>query len=169
MVKRRKVLGMAALAGAAPLLAACGFKLRQAPEFAFKTLVLAMPATALGTELRRQLEGTGRVTVVAPGEPGADKADVQLHSEGERRERAVVSLTASGEVREFQLRIIFAFSLRTQGGQELLPAAEITRQMDQSYSESAALSKETEAQMLYQSMQSDIVQQVMRQLATVKI
>lgn len=169
MVKRRSALGMGAMAGLVPLLAACGFKLRQAPEFAFKTLVLVMPASSLGTELRRQLEGTGHITVLAPGEPGADKADVQLHSAGERRERAVVSLTTSGEVREFQLRIIFGFSLRTQDGRELLPATEITRQMDQSYSESAALSKEAEAQMLYQSMQSDIVQQVMRQLATVKI
>ncbi|MDO5625869.1 MAG: LPS assembly lipoprotein LptE [Pseudomonadota bacterium] len=158
---------MAATA-AVPLLSACGFQLRQAPEFAFKTLVLAMPATELSTELRRQLQGTGRITVLNPGEAGADTADMVLQSAGEHRERTVVSVTASGEVREFQLRIRFGFHLRTPGGRELLPPTDIERQIDQSYSESAALSKETEALMLYRTMQGDIVQQVMRQLATVK-
>ena len=81
----------------------------------------------------------------------------------------MVSLTATGAVREFQLRIRFAFKVLTPAGRELLPQAEILREIDQSYSESAALSKEQEALMLYQNMQSDIVQQVMRRLATVKI
>ena len=86
----------------------------------------------------------------------------------QQRERTVVSFTATGEVREFQLRIRFRFRLRTPEGRELLPMSEIVRQIDQSYSESAALSKEQEALMLYQNLQSDIVQQVMRRLATVK-
>ena len=166
---RRHLLRAAAATVAAPLLKACGFQLRQAPQFAFRTIVLAMPATALAVELRRQLEGTGRVQVLAAGAPGADKADLILESPGEQRERSVVSVTATGEVREFQLRIRLRFKLRTPDGRELLPMTDIQRQIDQSYSESAALSKEQEALMLYQNMQSDIVQQVMRRLATVKL
>ncbi len=162
MPTRRKLL---LLALAAPALGACGFQLRRAPDFAFTRIALAMPATALAVELRRQLEGTGRLEVVS--DPG--KAEVVLGSAGEQRERTVVSVTATGEVREFQLRIRFSFRLRTPDGRELLPQSEILRQIDQSYSESAALSKEQEALMLYQSMQSDIVQQVMRQLSTIKI
>ena len=162
MPTRRKLL---LLTLAAPALGACGFQLRRAPDFAFTRIALAMPATALAVELRRQLEGTGRLEVV--GDPG--KAEVVLDSAGEQRERTVVSVTATGEVREFQLRIRFSFRLRTPDGRELLPQSEILRQIDQSYSESAALSKEQEALMLYQSMQSDVVQQVMRQLSTIKI
>ena len=165
---RRHLLQAGAAVVAAPLLTACGFQLRQAPQFAFKNIVLAMPATGLGVELRRQLEGTGTLQVLAPGAAGADKADVVMESPGEQRERTVVSFTATGEVREFQLRIRFSFRLRTPEGRELLPMSEIVRQIDQSYSESAALSKEQEALMLYQNLQSDIVQQVMRRLATVK-
>jgi LPS-assembly lipoprotein len=161
MGARRRLLAAAA---AAPLLTACGFQLRRAPEFGFARIALAMPATSLATELRRQLEGTGRVEVVSD----AARADVVLESTGEARERTVVSVTAAGEVREFQLRIRFKFRLRAADGRELLPGAEILRQIDQSYSESAALSKESEALMLYQNMQSDIVQQVIRRLATVK-
>lgn len=155
-------------AGGAVLLAGCGFQLRRAPEFDFRRIALAMPATALANELRRQLQGTGRVEVL--GEVAQARAgDVVLESPGEQRERTVVSVTATGEVREFQLRIRFGFRLRTPDGRELLPSSEILRQIDQSYSESAALSKEQEALMLYQNMQSDIVQQVMRRLSTIKL
>ena len=155
----------ALIAGAVPLLTACGFQLRQAPAFGFSRIALAMPPTALATELRRQLEGTGRVEVVTD----PTRAEVVLESAGEQRERVVVSVTATGEVREFQLRIRFKFRLRTADGRELLANSEIMRQIDQSYSESAALSKEAEALMLYQNMQGDVVQQVIRRLATVKL
>ena len=158
------------LLAAAPLaLAGCGFALRKAPHFGFKSIYLALPTgSGLGLELRRQLEGTGQIQVTTDAAQKA-KADVVLESKGEQRERAVVSLTATGEVREFQLRIRFSFKVLTPAGRELLPNAEILREIDQSYSESAALSKEQEALMLYQNMQSDIVQQVMRRLATVKL
>ena len=42
------------------------------------------------------------------------------------------------------------------------------QQQDVSYNESAALAKEAEEQLLYRSMQTDIVQQLMRRLAAVK-
>lgn len=163
MLRRRTLL---ATTLSAPLLGACGFALRKPPEFAFKTIALAMPAnSSLTTELRRQLEGTGRVQVITdPAQAG--KADAVLESPGEVRERVVVSVNATGEVRELTLRIRFSFRLRTADGRELLPMSEIMRQIDQSYAESAALSKEQEGLMLYQNMQSDIVQQVMRRLAT---
>ena len=167
MLKRRLLLALAT-APALPALTACGFQLRQAPEFGFRRIALAMPATALATELRRQLQGSGRVELLS--EVAQAKAgDVVLESPGEQRERTVVSVTASGEVREFQLRIRLRFRLRTPDGRELLPMSEILRQIDQSYSESAALSKEQETLMLYQNMQGDIVQQVLRRLATVKL
>lgn len=163
MLRRRTLL---AITLGTPLLGACGFALRKPPEFAFKTIALAMPAnSSLTTELRRQLEGTGRVQVITdPAQVG--KADAVLESPGEVRERVVVSVNATGEVRELTLRIRFSFRLRTADGRELLPMSEIMRQIDQSYAESAALSKEQEGLMLYQNMQSDIVQQVMRRLAT---
>ena len=71
---RRHLLQAGAAVVAAPLLTACGFQLRQAPQFAFKNIVLAMPATGLGVELRRQLEGTGTLQVLAPAAAGAEKA-----------------------------------------------------------------------------------------------
>jgi LPS-assembly lipoprotein len=149
---------------AALALAGCGFKLRQPPQFGFKTIRLAMPSSALMQQINRDLTATGQVRVIS--DPA--QAEVTLVSPGEQRERSVLSFTATGEAREYELRLRFSFSVTGPDGRELVPSTEILRRMDQSYSETAALSKDAEAQMLYQSMQDDIVQQVMRQLAMVK-
>lgn len=151
------------------VLTACGFALRQAPEFSFQSIYLAMPAgSTLGIELRRQLQGTGKVQVITDPAKRTE-ADVVLESLQDLRERVVVGLNASGQVREFQLRVRFKFRVRTPEGKDVIAETEILRQLDQSYSETAALSKEAEAVMLYDNMQADIVQQVLRRLATVKI
>ena len=158
--RRRTLLAAFALSP----LAGCGFALRRAPDFRFASIHLAMPATELALQRHRQLEGTGSVRVV--DDPA--KADVVLESAGEKRQRDVLSLNANGEVREYLLRIRLAWRLRTGDGRELLPVTELEREMEQSYSESDALAKEQEAQMLFRSMQSDLVQQIMRQLASVQ-
>lgn len=163
-LRRSLILGPAAVS----LLAGCGFALRQPPSFSFRSIHLALPAgSALAAALRRQLEDTGQVSVITEATRKGE-AEVVLESAGEQGERVVVSRTAAGQVREYQLRVRFRFSVRTPAGRELLAPVELLRQVDQSYSESTALSKEEEAQMLYQNMQSDIVQQVMRRLATIR-
>jgi LPS-assembly lipoprotein len=80
----------------------------------------------------------------------------------------VVGINASGQVREFQLRIRFTFRLRTLQGKQLIAPTEILQQRDISFNESAVLAKEAEEALLYRDMQSDIVQQVMRRLAAVR-
>lgn len=149
----------------ASLLAGCGFQLRQAPDFAFKSIyVNSAPTSALAKEFRRNIELDKTVAVAAT--PVA--AQVILDVLNDQREKIVVGLNASGQVREFELRVRLRFKLRTPGGKELIPDSEIVQQQDISYNESAALAKEAEEQLLYRSMQSDIVQQLMRRLAAVK-
>jgi LPS-assembly lipoprotein len=67
-----------------------------------------------------------------------------------------------------QLRVRFRFSLLTTQGKILLDEVEILQEREQSYSESAALAKEAEEQLLYRDMQQDIVQQLLRRLSAVK-
>jgi LPS-assembly lipoprotein len=158
---RRAFLALLATAG----LAGCGFRLRQAPHYAFKTIRLAMPDTALRQQLARELTATRQVRVVT--DPA--QAEVTFTSAGEQRERTILSLTATGEARELELRLRLSFSVSGPGGRELLAQTEILRRMNQSYSETAALSKESEALMLYQNMQSDVVQQVVRRLGMIRL
>ena len=98
----------------------------------------------------------------------ATGAQVVLDLLDERREKVVVGLNASGQVREFQLRERIRFRLRTPQGKELVEPTELLQQRDISFNESAVLSKEAEENLLYREMQTDLVQQLMRRLAAIK-
>jgi LPS-assembly lipoprotein len=108
--------------------------------------------------------GHGQIQVITDAAQKA-RADVVLESKGEQRERA-----GQPDGHRRGARIPAAHPLRLQGAhprRARAAAASRNPARDRpSYSESAALSKEQEALMLYQNMQSDIVQQVMRRLAT---
>ncbi len=72
-------------------------------------------------------------------------------------------------MREFQLRIRLKFRVRGAQGQELVVPTELVQQRDISFNESAVLAKEAEEVLLYRDMQSDIVQQLLRRLAAVRL
>lgn len=158
--------GFLAVALASAALAGCGFELRKAPVFAFKTLVV--PGNSPFTNyLRRNLRAAGTVEVLPADR--ADKAEATFELLGESRDNIVISTNSSGQVRELQLRLTVRFRLRGQGGKELLGPTEIQQTRDITYNETAALAKEGEAELLYRDMQSDIAQQTMRRLAAVKV
>ena len=165
-MQRRALLSLAASAAALSL-AGCGFALRKAPNFAFSTLYSGLSESSpLGVELRRSLQSTGKVQVI--NDPRRiNEAQVILDVLNDQREKVVLSLNASGQVREFQLRLRFRFRLRTLAGKELIPETEILLQRDISFNESAVLAKEAEEALLYRDMQSDVVQQILRRLAAV--
>jgi LPS-assembly lipoprotein len=85
------------------------------------------------------------------------------------QEKVILSRTSAGSVREFQLRFRIRFKLRTRDGIEVIPDTELVQERDISFSETAALSKETEEGLLYRDMRSDLVQQVLRRLAVVRM
>ncbi|WP_396431564.1 LPS assembly lipoprotein LptE [Limnohabitans sp.] len=149
-------------------LAGCGFQLRQTNDFAFKTLYANFSTTSpLGVELRRNLLGSGRIDLWT--EPKLMlKADAILDILSEERQQVAVGVSATGQVRELQLRLRVRFRLRTPQGLELIEPVELFQQRDLSFTETAALSKEIEQAILYRDMQTDIVQQIMRRLSAVK-
>ena len=164
MVARRALV----VTAAALALAGCGFPLRPAPPFAFSALYgAAAPTSPRGTARRRRIASGGGVRVV--DDPAARAAaQVVLDVLADQREKVVVGLSASGQVREFQLRTRVRFRLSTPAGKELIPETELLQQRDISFNESAVLAKEAEENLLYRDMQTDIVQQLMRRLAAVK-
>ena len=169
-MKRRtalKFLRQASLASlAAMAVGGCGFKLRSSQNYAFATIaIMPNPGGALALELRRSFGSA--VHVLSPEEP-LDKAQLVFDLLSEQREKIVVAVNSSGQVREFQLRIRVKFRVRTPQGEERVPESEILQQRDISFNESAVLAKEAEEGLLFRDMQSDIVQQLLRRLAAVK-
>jgi LPS-assembly lipoprotein len=163
MLRRTFLLAVSAIG-----LSACGFALRQAPNYPFTTIfVRVAEASALGNELKRNLASGSKLEVVTDPKR-LDSVEVVLEIITDQREKSVASTTSAGQVREFQLRTRVRFRLRTPQGKELITDTEILQQRDISYTETQALSKEAEEQLLYRNMQTDIVQQIMRRLAAVQ-
>jgi LPS-assembly lipoprotein len=166
----RCLAGGAALASTG-LLGGCGFALRQSPKFAFESLQVSnQENTVVSRALQRALSTSGvQVYTTAGAAPAPGQLpQVVLNVLVDQRERAVVGQTDSGQVREMQLRTRFRFTLSTQRGKRLIEESELLLERDISYTETAALAKATEEQLMYTDMVNDMVQQLMRRLAAVK-
>jgi LPS-assembly lipoprotein len=161
-------MGAVGIALTAAALPGCGFALRGAQSYAFNSIYLGSAGSSvLIAELQRTMQSNGNARVITEASQVA-AAQVVLDVLQDQREKVVVGVNASGQVREFQLRLRFKFSLRGQNGKELLPETELLQERDISYSETAALSKEAEEALLYRNMQTDIVQQITQRLSAVR-
>lgn len=168
-MRRRTSFQLVGAGALTALLSGCGFTLRQAPHFDFQTLFSGFaPGSTLGLQFRRNLASSGNVRIITDPKQIND-ADVLLDVLSDLRQKVVVGINASGQVREFQLRLLFKFRLRRRDGTELIPETEITQQRDLSFNEAAALAKEAEEALLYRDMEKDVVQQLLRRLGTIRI
>ncbi len=166
VTSRRSVLQFAGMTLAGAGLAGCGFRLRGSQAFAFQRIAIQpQPGGAVAQELRRSFGSA--VQVLADNAP-LTQAQLVLTVANEAREKVVVGVNSSGQVRELQLRMRVRLQLRTAQGNEIIAGDDIVQQRDISYSESAALAKDAEEALLYRDMQSDIVQQILRRLAAIQ-
>ena len=163
---RRRLL-RAAPGLAAPLLTfgGCGFELKRAAELHFDSIALTgfTPRSPLAQELRTALERS--ITV----KEAQAQAQVVLQALSEQRLRRAVAFTASGQVRDIQLRLVFRYRAQTPAERELIPDSRIELMREMTFVESAALGKEQEEQDVFREMQSDIVLQVMLRLSTIRL
>ncbi|MDD5299016.1 MAG: LPS assembly lipoprotein LptE [Gallionella sp.] len=147
------------------LLTACGFHLRGQAGMPFETLYLdaANPGTPFIADLRRNLEAN-KVRFVN----SAEKADVVLNIVSEVPEKQILTLGGSGRVNEFLLRYRVSLRAYDLKGREWIPAEEMALRRDYIYDDTKVLAKEAEEAQLYNSMISDMVQQVVRRLSRAK-
>lgn len=152
-----------AAAGAAALLAGCGFKLRQPAQLPFTRLAVSgfKPASAMADALRQSLPRS--VSIV----PMAKDAEVALVVLEERFDKTVAASTATGQVREFTLRVTLRFRFDKPDGSPLLAEQRLELTRDMSYSESSALAKQTEEAGLVRDMRMDLAQQLVQMMAAV--
>ena len=160
----RTLLLLTALLLTTLLLTACGFHLRGQAGMPFQTLYLDANAGApFLNDLRRNLEAN-KVKLVST----AEQADVVLNIVSEIPEKQILTLGGSGRVNEFQLRYRVSLRAYDLEGQDWIPAEEIMLRRDYIYDDTKILAKEAEETLLYQSMRSDMVQQIMRRLSRAK-
>ena len=171
------------------LLAACGFKLRgstdlPAHKLPFATIALTLaPTSEVYAQLKRNIEASSAGTRVVD----AGEAEAILAVLGDTSQKNILSLNTSGRVREFQLVRTFSFKVQANNRAaapapqvkytdapavaptEYVPASTIVLRREVTYSDDLVLSKEGEEALLWRDIQNDLVQQLMRRLATAKL
>jgi LPS-assembly lipoprotein len=168
-MKRNNIFAAVFILAAAFLMTACGFHLRGSTgdaDMSFKTIFVGFPdSSTLGVELKRNIRSSGTTQVVNDRK----QAQVILESLAETKRKVVLSLNSQGRVREYSLFYLVRFQIKDQKGAVLLPPTDIELRRTLAYNEAQALAKEAEEAMLYRDMQSDLVQQILRRLAALKI
>ena len=147
------------------LLAACGFQLRGEPEVGIRKLFIsAVGPSQVQADIRRTL-ATGPTRMVAT----AAESEAHLHLLQETREKTVFTITGSGRVYEFQLKLTVRYELLVPGREEpVIAPTEVTARRLITYSESAPTAKEAEEQLLFKDMQLDLARQILRHVAVMK-
>lgn len=171
------------------VLAGCGFKLRGSAELPgyklpFATIALGLaPTSEFYARMKRTIEASSPGTRVV-SDP--KEAEAILSVLGDRSEKIILSLTAAGRAREYQLVRTFSFRVHGQmpaaaapapkyseapvaRAAEYIPASTIVLRRDITFSDDLVLSKESEEVLLWRDIQGDLVQQLMRRLAAARL
>ena len=173
----------------AGLLAACGFKLRgsadlPAHKLPFSTIALTLaPTSEFYAQLKRSIESSSAGTRVVD----ASEAEAILAVLGDTSQKNILSLNTSGRVREYQLVRTFSFKVQANNPSaapapqvkytdapvvaptEYVAPSTIVLRREVTFSDDLVLSKEAEEVLLWRDIQNDLVQQLMRRLATARL
>jgi LPS-assembly lipoprotein len=146
------------------LTAGCGFHLRGTADVPFQTVFVPNATSGIALDLKRNIQAGTQAKVV----DDAKQAEAILVFSDEAREKNILSLTAQGRVREFQLRYRVGFRMHDGKGGEYIAQTQIALTRDITFNDTDVLAKEAEEQLLFRDMQNDMVQQIMRRLASAK-
>ena len=146
------------------LFTACGFQLRGAELSAlpYKSLHIALdPDSEMYLWLTRYIKSLGTTEIVRD----STKADAIFMQVKNERQKNILSLDSQGRVKEYRLEVSYAFQVKNQAGQVVVPFNEITLTRDVSYSDDSLLAKESEENILWRDMYQDLSNQILRRLA----
>ena len=149
------------------LLTACGFKLRgQISSLPFKSLYVSAPdGHTIGMDLERAI-GTSSTTKVVDN---AEEAEATLEIISAVNERAILSLSGGGRVRDFNLIYRVMYRLVDKQGVEVIPNTEIAITRVLPFLDAQILAKEAEERLLQRDMQADAIQQILWRLSAFKL
>ncbi len=147
------------------VIGACGFHLRGEAALGFKTLqVSAVGASQVAPEIRRTL-AAGPTRVVA----NAKDAEAQLRILQETRDKIVATITGTGTVYEYELRLTVRYELLVPGRElPIIAPTETVAKRLITYSASAPTAKEAEEQLLFKDMQVELAGRILRQAAVAR-
>jgi LPS-assembly lipoprotein len=141
---------------------ACGFHLRDAVQLPYQSLYIALARNSeRGAELRRQIRASQPQLLVED----IQAAEAVFREIDYRTDRIIAAINAQGRAREYQLRLHYTFRVEDNKGAPLTPVNEIILTREVTYDDNQLLAKDQEENFLWQDMNKDLVQQVLRRLA----
>lgn len=151
------------------MLTACGFHLRGSAlhdDLPFQSIYITgfEDNSSVGIELKRNLRAGG--TTIATDK---ETAEVVMNVLSDNKTRNILSLNAQGRIREYNLTYTLRFQVRDQQGNVVLAPATVQQSSKFNYTESDASARSNEQSQLYDAMQYDLVQQILRRLAAIKL
>ena len=159
------------LLAATVILSACGFKLRGSDgsyNMPFNKIYIGLPVSApLAIDLKRNIRAIG-ATQIADTPEEADGILEVLTPAANTRSKTILALNSNGRVSQYQLAYNITFRVKDQQGNELLKPTTIVLTRPQDFDDKQLLAKQREEELLYQDMQKDLVQQMLRRMAAIK-
>lgn len=153
-------------------LSACGFHLRGDGghyTLPFPTMYVGLPESSpLAVDLKRNINANGSTTVVKTAKEADGIIEVISNPE-HTKSKSILSLNSNGRVRQYLLSYSIVFRVVNKQGVELLGPTAIALSRPIDFNETQLLAKEQEEALLYKDMQTDLVQQMMRRIAAIKM
>ena len=146
------------------MLAGCGFHLRALQQELPFSLVAVEGESELARQLRLQL-GHLPGTRVLPDEHGAQAV---IRIQREDVQRAIIALTRSGKVAEYQLRYFAEYTVRASGNETVLAPVTIELRRDFPYDDQATLAKEIEEAQLVESLRTQAIEVILRRVSALR-
>ena len=151
---------------------ACGFHLRGDGghyTLPFPTMYVGLPESSpLAVDLKRNINANGSTTVVKTAKEAEGIIEVISNPE-HTKTKTILSLNSNGRVRQYLLSYSIVFRVVDKQGAVLLPPTAIALSRPIDFNETQLLAKEQEEALLYRDMQTDLVQQMMRRIAAIKM
>jgi LPS-assembly lipoprotein len=144
-------------------LAACGFHLRGATDVSFSSIFIQGSTLVISKNLNKSLATNG-VKVL----PSAEGAEMLLEMVGEESEKRILSLAGRGTVNEFELYYRVHYRTKLAGSELWSNTQTVEARRDFTYDDANLLAKQGEEKRLNESMQQDVLSNLMRRLSSLK-
>lgn len=142
-------------------LTGCGFHFRGNVQLPFDSVyVMTGDYNSFSADLKRFLTSGGRTKVVEHQQD----AQVILEVLSEAQTKRILSLSAGGKVREYELHYTVRFRLSGQDKREWIAPVELSLRRDYSFDDRTQLAKENEEGGLVREMKSDALKMLLRRL-----
>lgn len=153
-----------ALLTAVFVLAACGFQLRGQYDFDFEKIELHGMENS---EMNRHMDLQLQILKLKVNPPEGAQIKLKLHNE--KRDRSIVTFSASGRAREVRLSYDLRYSVVDKNGDYLIATTQLSQRRELTYTDDQILGKETEENQLYAEMQRDIARQISGRLSALQL